>query len=45
MNIETIRVKNFKALRELDLWELPAYCVVVGKKAPVRQRGSGCLLP
>ena len=31
MNIETIRVKNFKALRELDLRELPAYCVFVGK--------------
>lgn len=31
MNIETIRVKNFKALRELELRDLPPYCVFVGK--------------
>jgi len=31
MNIETIRIKNFKALRDVELCELPAYCVFVGR--------------
>jgi predicted ATPase len=31
MNIETIRVKNFKALRDVEIKEVPAYCVFVGR--------------
>jgi predicted ATPase len=31
MIIETIRVKNFKALRDVELNNLPAYCVFVGR--------------
>jgi len=31
MNIETIRVKNFKALRDMEIKDLPAYCVFVGR--------------
>lgn len=31
MNIESIRVKNFKALRDIRLDRLPAYCVFVGR--------------
>ena len=30
MNIETIRVKNFKALRAVEIKNVPAYCVFVG---------------
>lgn len=31
MIIETIRVKNFKALRDVELANLPPYCVFVGR--------------
>ncbi|RFC53053.1 MAG: putative ATPase [Verrucomicrobia bacterium] len=31
MNIESIRVRNFKALREVRLDNLPPYCVFVGR--------------
>lgn len=31
MRIETIRVKNFKALRDVELTGLPPYCVFVGR--------------
>ncbi len=31
MIVETIRVKNFKALRDVELRDLPAYCVFVGR--------------
>ena len=31
MIIETIRVKNFKALRDVEICDLPAYCVFVGR--------------
>lgn len=31
MNIETIRIKNFKALRHIELTNIPAYCVLVGR--------------
>lgn len=31
MNIETIRVKNFKALRNVEITNVPAYCVFVGR--------------
>ncbi len=31
MNIETIRVKNFKALRDVEIINIPAYCVFVGR--------------
>jgi predicted ATPase len=31
MNIETLRVKNFKALQNVNLSGLPAYCVFVGR--------------
>ena len=30
MNIETLRVKNFKALQNVEITDLPAYCVFVG---------------
>ena len=30
MNIETIRIKNFKALQDVELVDLPQYCVFVG---------------
>lgn len=31
MNIETIRIKNFKALRHIEITNIPAYCVLVGR--------------
>jgi len=31
MNIETIRIKNFKALRDVEITNIPAYCVFVGR--------------
>ena len=31
MNIETIRIKNFKALRDVAITNIPAYCVFVGR--------------
>lgn len=31
MRIETIRVRNFKALQDVELKNLPAFCVFVGK--------------
>lgn len=31
MRIETIRVRNFKALQNIELTNLPAFCVFVGK--------------
>ena len=31
MNIETIRVKNFKALQDIEINGLPSYCVFVGR--------------
>lgn len=31
MIVETIRIKNFKALRNIELTDLPAYCVFVGR--------------
>jgi len=31
MNIETIRIKNFKALRHIEINNIPAYCVLVGR--------------
>lgn len=31
MNIETIRIKNFKALRNVEITNIPAYCVFVGR--------------
>ena len=31
MNIETIRIKNFKALRDVEIKDIPAYCVFVGR--------------
>ena len=31
MNIETIRVKNFKALQDVEIKDVPAYCVFVGR--------------
>ena len=31
MNIEKIRVKNFKALQNIELRDLPPYCVFVGR--------------
>lgn len=31
MNIETIRIKNFKALRDVKITNVPAYCVFVGR--------------
>ncbi|MDQ3000073.1 MAG: AAA family ATPase [Fibrobacterota bacterium] len=31
MNIETLRVKNFKALQNIEITDLPAYCVFVGR--------------
>jgi predicted ATPase len=31
MNIETIRVKNFKALRNVEIKNIPPYCVFVGR--------------
>jgi predicted ATPase len=31
MNIETIRIKNFKALRDVQITNIPAYCVFVGR--------------
>ena len=31
MNIETIRIKNFKALRNIEITNIPAYCVFVGR--------------
>ena len=31
MSIETIRVKNFKALRDVEIKDVPAYCVFVGR--------------
>lgn len=31
MNIETIRVKNFKALRDVEIKNVPPYCVFVGR--------------
>jgi predicted ATPase len=31
MNIETIRIKNFKALRNVEITNIPAYCVLVGR--------------
>ena len=31
MNIETIRIKNFKALRDVEITNMPAYCVFVGR--------------
>ncbi|CAK0760806.1 AAA family ATPase [Gammaproteobacteria bacterium] len=31
MNIETIRIKNFKALHDVEFINLPAFCVFVGR--------------
>lgn len=31
MNIETIRIKNFKALHDVEITNIPAYCVFVGR--------------
>ena len=31
MRIETIRVKNFKALQDIHLTNLPGFCVFVGR--------------
>ena len=31
MSIETIRIKNFKALRDVEITNIPAYCVFVGR--------------
>ncbi|MBD3768256.1 MAG: AAA family ATPase [Gammaproteobacteria bacterium] len=30
MKIETIKIRNFKALKEVELLQIPAFCVVVG---------------
>ncbi len=32
MKIETIRLKNFKAFRDVELSEIPSVCVLVGAK-------------
>jgi predicted ATPase len=31
MRIETVRIKNFKALQDINLREMPAFCVFVGR--------------
>ena len=30
MKIETIRLKNFKAFKEIEMRDIPSFCIIVG---------------
>jgi len=43
MRIETIRLKNFKAFKNIDMRDIPRFCVIVGRMEQASQHCLMCL--